>query len=109
MTKKTDSDWNWAYIIPILALMIPIVAIAGDAIGNLAIGIGIVAAVALALGGTRALMAYRHELRMKELEAKRDIARIEAGKLDKADRILAADDQLAQLRAEVEKERRTTT
>lgn len=109
MTKKTDSGWNWAYIIPILALMIPIVAIAGDAIGNLAIGLGIVAAVALALGGTRALMAYRHELRMKELEAKRDIARIEAGKLDRADRILAADDQLAQLRAEVEKERRTTT
>ena len=109
MTKNKDSGWNWAYIIPILALMIPIVAIAGDAIGNLAIGIGIVGAVALALGGTRALMAYRHELRMKELEAKRDIARIEAGKLDKADRILAADDHLAELRAEVEKERRTTT
>lgn len=108
MTKKANTGWNWAYIIPILALMIPIVAIAGDAIGNLALGAGIIGAVALALGGTRALMAYRHELRMKELEAKRDIARIEAGKLDRADRILAADDQLAQLRAEVEQERRTT-
>ncbi len=108
MTKKSDQGWNWAYIIPILALMIPIVAIAGDAVGNIAIGAGIIAAVALALGGTRSLMAYRHQLRMKELEAKRDIARIEAGQLDKADRILAADDHLAQLRAEVERERRTT-
>lgn len=109
MTKKSGGGWNWAYLIPILALMIPIIAVAGEALGNLAIGAGIIGAVALALGGTRALMAYRHELRMKELQAQRDIARIEAGKLDKADRILAADDQLAQLRAEVEKERGTTT
>lgn len=89
--------------------MIPIVAIAGDAIGNLAIGAGIIGAVALALGGTRALMAYRHELRMKELDAQREIARIEAGKLDKADRILSADDNLARLRAEIERERGTAT
>lgn len=89
--------------------MIPIVAIAGDAIGNLAIGAGIIGAVALALGGTRALMAYRHELRMKELDAQREIARIEAGKLDKADRILSADDNLARLRAEIERERGPAT
>ena len=108
MTKKRDSGWNWAYIIPILALMIPIVAIAGDAVASIAIGAGIIGAVALALGGIRGLMAYRHELRMKEIEAQRDIARIEAGKLEKANKILDADDRLSELRAEVEKERRTT-
>lgn len=108
MSKKNDSGWNWAYLIPLMALMIPIVAIAGEAIGNIAIAVGIIGAVALALGGVRALMNHRHELRMKELAAQREIARIEAGKLEKADRILSADDQLSQLRAEVERERRTS-
>ncbi len=107
MAKKKDTGWNWAYIIPILALMIPIVAIAGDAVASIAIAAGIIGAVALALGGVRSLMAYRHELRMKEIEAQRDIARLEASRLEQADRILSADDRLAELRAEVEKDRRT--
>ncbi len=89
-----DRSWNWAYLIPILALMIPIVAIAGSSTWFV-----LVVSIAAALGGGtlagKYLLDHRHQLRMAELEARERLMREERSQLDIANRILEADERNA--------------
>lgn len=86
-----DRSWNWAYLIPILALMIPIVAIAGSSAW-----FTWVVAIAAVLGGStlagKYLLDHRHDLRMQELEVERRLLAEERSQLDLANRILEADE-----------------
>jgi len=100
--KRADSDrgWHWAYLIPILALMIPIVAITNlDLTAVLTSAMAaVVAAVAAGTVAGRYLLGYRHELRMSELEAQRELTALESRQLSEAQRLLDLDDRIDELR-----------
>lgn len=103
MSEKPPKDdngstWHWAYLIPMMALLIPIVAITNVTVGDL---VPVLVTLAI-IGGTwaagRNLMGYRHELRMAELEAQRQLAALEAARLAEAQKVLDLDDRIDHLR-----------
>jgi len=100
--KPNDGDrgWNWAYLIPIMALMIPIVAITGLNLTEVLTSVmaAVVAAIAAGTVAGRYLLGYRHELRMTELEAQRELTALESRQLTEAQRLLDLDDRLDELR-----------
>lgn len=103
-TNNDGSTWNWAYLIPLTALMIPIIAVIGvSAEEFLPLLEIIVAAVAVTLG-VRSVLGYRHRLRMEELETQKEIAVIEAQQLTAAQRVLDLDEGTEQLRQQVRRE-----
>ncbi len=103
-SQDDDGSWNWAYLIPITALMIPIVAIlVGGEVNFMPILVTIVAAAAITIG-VRSVLGYQHKLRMEELEARREIAAIEAQQLTVAERVLDLDEPAAELRRQVRKD-----
>ncbi len=104
MAEKPDrpgerkSTWNWAYLIPILALLIPITAITNANVGDLVPVIVTVLILGGLWAGGRNLLAYRHQLRMDELRSERDIAALEAERLREAQRVLDLDDRIEELK-----------
>lgn len=97
-----SGGWNWAYLIPMMALMIPIFAVTNVDLteiltSNMA---AVVAAVGAGTVAGRYLLGYRHQLRMSELTAHADIAALEARQLTEAQRLLDLDDRIDQLRPE---------
>ena len=103
MTDKPPEDdngstWHWAYLIPIMALLIPIIAITENSLGELVPVLVTLAIIGGAWLAGRNLMGYRHQLRMSELEAQRQLAALEAARLSEAQKILDLDDGIEQLR-----------
>ena len=100
--KRAESDggWHWAYLIPILALMIPIVAITNLDLTEILTSAmaAVVAAIAAGTVAGRYLLGYRHELRMTELEAQRELTALESHQLSEAQRLLDLDDRIDELR-----------
>ena len=100
--KHADGNrgWNWAYLIPILALMIPIVAITNLDLTEILTSLmaAVIAAIAAGTVAGRYLLGYRHELRMTELEAQRELATLESRQLTEAQRLLDLDDRIDGLR-----------
>ena len=92
--------WKWVYVIPLMALTIPIIAIANVDITEILTSS--VAAIVIAIGGGtlagRYLLGYRHQLRLSELEAQREVAALEAHQLAEAQRLLDLDDRLHELK-----------
>lgn len=97
MAKAPDRSGNIWILVPLAALMIPIIAIAGNNPVFWAIF-----AMAVVLGGgtlaARNLMSHRHELRMAEIEAQAKVMAEERAQLEVANRILDAD--VAELRSQ---------
>ncbi len=96
------STWHWALAIPLAALAIPLVAILGDAVPDLlqAVQWPLTALVTVgsATWGGRYLLDHKHELRMKEIEAERELAALERERLTTAERVLELDTGEAALR-----------
>lgn len=107
-----DRGWHWAYVIPLAALMIPIIAVIGnDAIVEL-FSSWVTAIIVLLAGGTlagRSLLRYRHELRLEEFAAQRDIAAAEALQLSEAQKLLDLDDRIETLQYDPKPEDPLTT
>lgn len=101
-----DGGWKWVYLIPMMALMIPIVAISNvdiTAIATSATGVSVVTITAGTIAG-RYLLGYRHQLRLAELEVQRDVVALEARQLTEAQRLLELDDRIDELRSRPETE-----
>lgn len=101
--KHADGDrsWNWAYAIPILAMLIPIVAITNLDLTEILTSLmaAVIAAIAAGTVAGRYLLGYRHELRTTELEAQRELTALESRQLTEAQRLLDLDDRLDELRS----------
>lgn len=95
-----DRSWNWAYLIPILALLIPIVAITNLNLTEVLTSVmaAVIASIAAGTVAGRYLLGYRHELRMAELEAQRELTALESHQLTEAQRLLDLDDRIDDLR-----------
>lgn len=108
-SDKDDKDGssNIWILIPLMALMIPIIAVGSSS--EQAAAFWAVLATALLLGGgtfaARSLMTHRHRLRMIEIEAQAKIAAEERHQLEAANRILDADSAAAELREQLRAER----
>lgn len=98
------SSWHWAYLIPIMALLIPILGVLNASLADLLPLVSIIVGVAAVTLGVRSVLGYQHGLRMEELEAQKEIAALEARQFSEAQRILDLDERTAQLRSEVRKE-----
>ncbi|MBK5268578.1 MAG: hypothetical protein JJE47_14220 [Acidimicrobiia bacterium] len=99
--RKTDgTSWSWAYLIPLMGLMIPIIAITD--LNLTEVLTSTMAAVIAAIGaGTlagRYLLGYQHQLQVRELEARREIVALETHQLTEAQRVLDLDDRLDELK-----------
>ena len=95
-----DGSWNWAYLIPILGLMIPIFAVTNVDLTEILTSVmaAVIAAIGAGTVAGRYLLGYRHQLRMSELEAHREVAALESRQLTEAQRLLDLDDRLDELR-----------
>lgn len=93
---RSNNIW---ILIPLAALSIPVLAILRDTswIGWMFGAVVLIGAISMA---AKSLMNHRHELRMKEIEARERVARIEQEHLDSAQRILELDDVQERLRRE---------
>lgn len=96
------SDGLWV-LVPIMALMIPILGISDGMAGGQAIPFAIAVCVVMAVGAvlTRMLMAQRHTMRMTELRAERDIADAEARQLTQANQVIENNRTMQELRQAV--------
>lgn len=96
-----DGKWKWVYVVPLMALMIPIIAI--TEIDFNAVLTSSLAAVVVGIGvGTmaaRSLLKYRHQLRLKELRAQQELIALESRQLTEAQRLLDLDDTASQMRS----------
>ncbi len=101
---EDDGSWNWAYLIPITALMIPIIALLEVTAAELLPLLITIVAVAAVTIGVKSVLGYQHKLRMEELEAQKEIAALEAQQLSAAQRVLDLDEPAAELRRQVRKE-----
>lgn len=93
-----DSRWHWAYLIPMMALLIPILAVTDATLDDLVPVLVTLAIIGGLWGAGRNLMGYRHELRMSELEAQRRLAELESERMKEAQKVLDLDDRLADLK-----------
>lgn len=96
--EESGSSWHWAYLIPIMALLIPITAITGATMDDLVPILITVAIIGGVWAAGRNLMGYRHQLRMRELDAERDVASLEAQRLREAQQVLDLDDRIQELK-----------
>jgi len=96
------SDGLWV-LVPIMALMIPILGISDGMDGGRAIPVAIAVCVVMAVGAvlTRMLMAQRHAMRMTELRAEQDIAEVEARQLTEANQVIENNRTMQELRQAV--------
>lgn len=95
---ENTSSWNWAYLIPLMALSIPILAVSGARLSDLIPLLITVAIISGLWAGGRNLLGYQHQLRMRELEAQREVAAIEAARLREAQKVLDLDDRIEHLK-----------
>lgn len=96
--NEDKSSWNWAYLIPMMALAIPILAVSGARLSDLIPLLVTLAIVSGLWAGGRNLLGYQHQLRMRELEAQAEIAAIEADRLREAQKVLDLDDRIEHLK-----------
>lgn len=97
--NTNGTSWNWAYLIPVMGLMIPIISIiAITGLNRTEVLTSTMAAVIAAIGaGTlagRYLLGYLHQLRVLELDARREMVALETHQLTEAQRVLNLDDRL---------------
>jgi len=96
--ENADHRWHWAYLIPMMALLIPILAVTDAQLGDVVPVLVTLAVIGGLWAAGRNLLGYRHELRMKELEVERDVAALEAERLKEAQKVLDLDDRIAELK-----------
>ncbi len=96
--ENADRRWHWAYLIPMMALLIPILAVTEAQLGDIVPVLVTLAVIGGLWAAGRNLLGYRHELRMKELEVERDVAALEAERLKEAQKVLDLDDRIAELK-----------
>lgn len=104
MSSKND-DRIWI-LVPLAALCIPIFAVIGDNTPLLILIGGLLALAGVVLAA-RSLMTHRHNLTMKELDARERITLAERAQLTEAQRILELDDRLPDLKSAVESDPQT--
>lgn len=104
-SPKKSGGWNWAYVIPLAALMIPIIGVLGpETIAEIFTGTPAIILTSIA-GGTlagRYLLGYRHRLRLDEIEARAAIVDAETRQLAESTRLLDLDDPVNQLRSKID-------
>lgn len=95
-----DSSW---VLIPLAALMIPILGVSQGNDGGAAIAIAVAVALVLAVATllARMLMVQRHNLRMTELRAERRLAQEESQQLMQANQMLERNRTIEELRLAV--------
>lgn len=101
MAERKDRDSSIWVLVPLAALMIPIIAVAD---GNALVLVGVGAAFLVIVLGVvaRSLMDYRHELRLKEIEAERRLIQEDRLRFDDAKRVLDRDSELRELRSAID-------
>lgn len=103
--EKKSNDTIWI-LVPLAALSIPIFAVIGDNTA-LTVAVGVVLAIVAIVIGARSLMTHRHELTMRELEARERIVRAEKEQLTEAQRIIDRDTNIPDLRSAIENDPQT--
>lgn len=103
-SSKRKGTWNWAYVIPLAALSIPIFAILDPDLSELASSTPaiIIASIFGFTVAARYLLGYRHRLRLDEIEARAAIVDAETRQLAESARLLDLDDPVNQLRSNVD-------
>jgi len=96
--QADDGRWRWAYLIPLMALLIPILAVTDAQLDDIVPVLVTLAIIGGLWASGRNLLGYRHELRMKELEVEREVAALEAERLKEAQKVLDLDDRIAELK-----------
>lgn len=96
--EKDNGSWRWALLIPMMALLIPILAVTQATLDDLVPVLVTLAVIGGLWAAGRNLLGYRHELRMEELEVMRDVAALEAERLKEAQKVLDLDDRIAELK-----------
>ena len=93
-----DRDASVWVLVPLTALMIPIIAVAdGNTLVLVGVGLAFLAVVASVVA--RSLMDHRHDLRLREIEAERRLIVEDRLRFQDANRVLDSDLAIPQLRA----------
>lgn len=95
-------DGAWV-LVPLAALMIPILAVSDGVAGGSAIPLAVAVTMVMVVGAVlaRMLMAQRHSLRMRELQAERAIAEAEARQMSQANQVIENNRTIQELRQAV--------
>ena len=103
-----DRDSSIWVLVPLTALMIPIIAVAdGNALVLIGVGLAFLTVVASVVA--RSLMDHRHDLRLREIEAERRLILEDRLRLQDANRVLDSDQALPHLREAIQDAAAETT